>query len=243
VEARTERDEVSKIEGCAACRDGLDVVNLEPAGPPQLVQLCPSRRSGAVRASCHFAVDRMSTPGSPAARRCRDRSRSQRRHGPRWPSAAGPTVSPHDGHNRRTVISCVSALEVAGTIGTREPAYPSLPQGESIGQPPACQLPSAAPAPSFFAFLRHAISHGHEVPPRQYEWNQHAHLFLAESCGQLQPVTTPPGPGSVAALPRGAPRRPLPQAEREYPRKDTENSLAAWRWAGDPQRTLRVQRT
>jgi hypothetical protein len=43
----------------------------------------------------------------------------------------------------------VSAFEVTGTIGTREPAYPSLPQGESIGQPPACQLPSAALAPSF----------------------------------------------------------------------------------------------
>lgn len=26
---------------------------------------------------------------------------------------------------------------------------PTLPQGESIGQPPACRLPSAAPAPSF----------------------------------------------------------------------------------------------
>jgi hypothetical protein len=32
VAARAERDEVSKIESCAACRDGLDVVNLEPAG-------------------------------------------------------------------------------------------------------------------------------------------------------------------------------------------------------------------
>lgn len=41
------------------------------------------------------------------------------------------------------------AYEATGTIGTREPAYPSLPQGGSIGQPPACQLSSAAPAPFF----------------------------------------------------------------------------------------------
>jgi len=34
---------------------------------------------------------------------------------------------------------------------------------------------------TFFAFLRHAISHGEEVPSRQYEWNRHHHLFLGES--------------------------------------------------------------
>jgi hypothetical protein len=55
---------------------------------PQAVQRRPSRRSTAARLRCHLAVERMSTPGSPAARGCRDRSRSHLRHGPRFPSAA-----------------------------------------------------------------------------------------------------------------------------------------------------------
>jgi hypothetical protein len=33
----------------------------------------------------------------------------------------------------------------------------------------------------FFAFLRHDITHGAEISPRQYEWNDKAHLFLGES--------------------------------------------------------------
>jgi hypothetical protein len=33
----------------------------------------------------------------------------------------------------------------------------------------------------FFGFLRHDISHGAEISPRQYEWDEHAHLFLAEA--------------------------------------------------------------
>jgi hypothetical protein len=33
----------------------------------------------------------------------------------------------------------------------------------------------------FFAFLRHDITHGEEIPPRQHEWNHQAHLFLGES--------------------------------------------------------------
>jgi hypothetical protein len=33
----------------------------------------------------------------------------------------------------------------------------------------------------FFAFLRHDITHGAEIPARQYEWNDKAHLFLGES--------------------------------------------------------------
>ncbi len=32
----------------------------------------------------------------------------------------------------------------------------------------------------FFGFLRHDITHGAEIPPRQYEWNDQAHLFLGE---------------------------------------------------------------
>jgi hypothetical protein len=32
----------------------------------------------------------------------------------------------------------------------------------------------------FFGFLRHDITHGEEISPRQYEWNDHAHLFLGE---------------------------------------------------------------
>jgi hypothetical protein len=34
---------------------------------------------------------------------------------------------------------------------------------------------------TFFAFLRHAIAPGDEIPARQYEWNDHHHLFFGES--------------------------------------------------------------
>jgi hypothetical protein len=33
----------------------------------------------------------------------------------------------------------------------------------------------------FFAFLRHDITHVEEISPRQYEWNNHAQLFLGET--------------------------------------------------------------
>lgn len=34
---------------------------------------------------------------------------------------------------------------------------------------------------AWFAFLRHDITHGEEVSPRQYEWNDQSHLFLGET--------------------------------------------------------------
>ena len=34
---------------------------------------------------------------------------------------------------------------------------------------------------AFFAFLRHDITHGAEISPRQYEWNDQSQLFLSES--------------------------------------------------------------
>jgi hypothetical protein len=34
---------------------------------------------------------------------------------------------------------------------------------------------------TFFAFLRHDITHGNEVSPRRHEWNKQSHLFLGES--------------------------------------------------------------
>jgi hypothetical protein len=34
---------------------------------------------------------------------------------------------------------------------------------------------------TFFAFLRHDISHGYEILPRQYEWNDRSQLFLGET--------------------------------------------------------------
>jgi hypothetical protein len=33
----------------------------------------------------------------------------------------------------------------------------------------------------FFGFLRHDITHGEEVSPRQHEWNDQSHLFLGET--------------------------------------------------------------
>jgi len=92
----------------------------------------------------------MSTPGSPAARRCRDRSRSHLRHDPGDPRPRGRrwrrTMDITGGQSSHAV----SAFAVTGTIGAREPAYPALPPGwKSIGQPSTCQLPSAASAPSF----------------------------------------------------------------------------------------------
>lgn len=70
---------------------------------PHSVQRRPSRASTAARVLCQRAVERIKTPGSPAARRARDRFRSQRRHGPRRPSVAGSTVAPHRGQSRRIV--------------------------------------------------------------------------------------------------------------------------------------------
>jgi hypothetical protein len=34
---------------------------------------------------------------------------------------------------------------------------------------------------TFFAFLRHDITHGSEISPRQHEWNDQSHLFLGET--------------------------------------------------------------
>lgn len=60
----------------------------------------------------------------------------------------GSTVSPHDGHNRRTVISCRFGLRGNRHYFGRGSRHTPSPPG-CIGQPPACQLSSAASAPSF----------------------------------------------------------------------------------------------
>jgi hypothetical protein len=107
VATRAKRDEISQVERCAAVRYGLGVVYLEPlaarAADGAALAVAPECGLAPSVASAPFR-EWLSTPGSLAARRCRERSRSHFRHGPRRPSTAGSTAAPHLGQSRRMVM-------------------------------------------------------------------------------------------------------------------------------------------
>jgi hypothetical protein len=83
VATRAERDEVAKVEGCAAVRDGLNVVNLEPsaraatgAGVPVAAECggaCPLPSGGGADEHSGFAGGATGARSVPFARAARAR--------------------------------------------------------------------------------------------------------------------------------------------------------------------------
>ena len=81
------------------------------------------------------------------------------------------------------------ALELAGALSQL------LEPGAAKTTRPVPKLPKAGGRSSFtpreltdlewwfvwFGFIRHDITHGHEISPRQYEWNDQSQLFLGET--------------------------------------------------------------
>ncbi len=78
-----------------------------------------------------------------------------------------------------TLASALSALLEPGAPKTTRP-IPTLRQGQRCGFQPR-DVTDLEWWFLFFGFLRHDITHGEEVSPRQHEWNDQSHLFLGET--------------------------------------------------------------
>jgi hypothetical protein len=82
-----------------------------------------------------------------------------------------------------------SALELAGVLAellepgaakTTRPV-PKLPKPGQRSEYSLRDLTDLAWWFLWFGFMRHDITHGYEISPRQHEWNEQSHLFLAET--------------------------------------------------------------
>jgi len=77
------------------------------------------------------------------------------------------------------LANALSGLLEPGATTTTRP-IPVLRQGQRCGFQPR-EVTDLGWWFLFFGFLRHDITHGEEVAPRQYEWNKQSHLFLGET--------------------------------------------------------------